>query len=652
MIRDAIATVVEGKDLDVQQAKAVMSELMSGAATQSQIGAFITACRMKGEAEDELVGFALAMREGCARLSAPRNAVDLCGTGGDGARTFNISTVASFIVSASGVPVAKHGNRSVSSSSGSADLLDALGVPCDLDPASVQASLDSTGFGFMFAPVFHSSMRNVAAPRREVGIRTLFNVLGPLSNPARVSNQLMGVYDPAIAPKVARVLSRLGVERAMVVSGCGTDEVSNLGRTSVAELADGRLREYSLSPSDFGLDVAGPEDLAVVSSTDSARVAMSVLRGEPSPRYDAAVMNAAAAIYVSGGVPDIHEGLSAAEEAVRTGRAMRKLREVAEFARGREADRQMAAQLSALRSRRLMPSVLRARAQELASDLSREISSVRGGEGRLDVLEPRLLSDPSVLSVITLSRLRSVLLRGLPDIPVPGARGPSFSESLAGRGVSVIGEYKPRSPSSLGAYVPPDPSLAADVFGRAGVAAVSVLVEEEFFGGGPELFSLIRSRTRLPMLFKDFVVTEEQLGMAEALGADAVLLIAKALNGPALDRFISSSLQRGIEPLVELHDPEDVEKLASCRNADRVRVVGLNSRDLRTLRTDTSRLGALRGEIPPDKLVVAESGVRGASDVRALKGFDAVLVGTALMESQDLLGKAGELVSAGRGVGQ
>ena len=178
-----------------------MTEIMSGSATQSQIASFVTACRMKGETEDELVGFALAMREASAKVVAPPNAVDLCGTGGDCTGTFNISTVASFIVSSCGVPVAKHGNRSVSSRSGSADLLDALAIPYDLDPASVQAGIDSTGFGFMFAPVFHPSMRNVVGPRREMGIRTMFNVLGPLTNPAGVKAQLLGVYDPAIAPE-------------------------------------------------------------------------------------------------------------------------------------------------------------------------------------------------------------------------------------------------------------------------------------------------------------------------------------------------------------------------------------------------------------------------------------------------------------------
>ena len=650
MIREAISMVVEGKDLDVAQAKTVMSELISGAATPSQIGAFLAASRMKGETEDELVGFALAMRESSAKLVAPRNAVDLCGTGGDGAGTFNISTVASFIVSACGVSVAKHGNRSVSSTSGSADLLDALGIPYDLDPASVQASIDSTGFGFMFAPVFHPSMRNVVGPRREVGIRTLFNVLGPLTNPARVSNQLMGVYDPGIAPKVARVLSRLGVERAMVVSGSGTDEISNLGRTDVSELRDGRIRRYSLSPSDFGLDVVEPSELTVGSPMDSARTAMSILRGEKSPSYDAAVMNAAAGAYVAGAAHDIVEGFSMAAHAVQTGKALDKLRDIADFARGAEERRQSAMQVSALRSRRIMPNVLRARASELTSDLSREITSIEGGKDRLDALEPGLLATPNVLSVISLARLHKVLSKGVPEVSVSRGDVPSFSGSISGCGLSVIGEYKPRSPSSVGAYVPPDPVIAAEAYGRAGISAMSVLVEDEFFGGGSELFSLIRGRTSLPLLFKDFVVADEQLGLAKSIGADAVLLIAKVLRTETLDRFVETCIRNGVEPLVELHDLEDVEKLESCRNADRVRMVGLNSRDLRTLGTDISMLNSLRQRIPSDKLVVAESGVRTAKDLVSFKGFDAVLVGSALMESEDMLRKAEELVSAGRSV--
>ncbi|MEW5748780.1 MAG: anthranilate phosphoribosyltransferase [Candidatus Thermoplasmatota archaeon] len=650
MIREAIAAAVERKDLDTAQARAVMTEIMSGSATPSQIAAFITACRMKGETVDELTGFALAMREGCAKVTAPPNAVDLCGTGGDGCGTFNISTVASFIVASCGVPVAKHGNRSVSSMSGSADLLDALGVPHDLDPASVQACMDATGFGFMFAPVFHPSMRNVAGPRREVGIRSLFNVLGPLANPAGVRNQLMGVYDPDIAAKAVAVLSRLGVERALVVSGSGTDEISNCGPTQVSELMDGGVSRYELSPSDFGLGTAEPHELAVGSAMDSARVTMSVLRGRGSPCLDAAVMNAAAGVYVSGAARDLDEGLSMAIGAVRSGRALEKLRQVSGFARAEEVKRQMAMQASALRSRRVLPAALKARASELTSALVEDVGTLEGGTEGLGALEPRLVSAPSVLSVITLSRLCGVLSGDGTPARTSRRGAVSFARSLSCPGVSVIGEYKPRSPSSDGLYVPPDPAAVAEAYGQAGVSAVSVLVEDRFFGGSPGLFSLIRERTQLPMLFKDFVVTEEQLDMAGSLGADAVLLIAGSLRQEALDGLIESSLRRRVEPMVEVHDIEDVRKLESCRNFERVRVVGVNSRDLRTLRTDASGLDWLRESLPSDALVVAESGIRDGGDVRSMKGFDAVLVGSALMESEDILRKAEELVSAGRGV--
>lgn len=650
MIRDAISAVIEGKDLDTPQAKAVMSEMMSGTATPSQIASFITACRMKGETEDELVGFALAMREGSAKISAPSNAVDLCGTGGDCSGTFNISTVASFIVSSCGVPVAKHGNRSVSSRSGSADLLEALAIPYDLDTLSVQASIASTGFGFMFAPNFHPSMRNVIGPRRELGVRTMFNVLGPLTNPAQVQAQLLGVYDPAVAPKLTKVLSRLGVKRAMVVNGNGTDEVSNLGPTRVSELKNGKVKKYTIEPSDLGMDLAEPKDLMATSPLDSARTTMSILRGTRSPKYDVAVMNAGAALYVAGAVKNLDDGVSTASKAVQSGAALRKLEEVASFARAREAERQRAMDIASLRTRRIVPSVLKERSSELTSAIAERIVSMPDGQERLDALEPELIMAPNVLSVISLSRLDNVITKGVPKISAKRRSGTSFSESISRPGLAVIGEYKPRSPSTVGTYLPPDPEMAASTYESTGFAAMSVLVEDAFFGGSPDLFALVRERTSLPLLFKDFIVSEEQLDLASSLGADSVLLIAKALRKDTMERFVDLAVGKGIEPLVELHDLDDIEKMVSCRNSGKVHVVGLNSRDLRTMGTDMSGLNALRAHLPHDKLVVAESGVKEANDMLSLKGFDAVLVGTSLMSSLDLPAKAEEFVKAGRSV--
>jgi indole-3-glycerol phosphate synthase len=361
-------------------------------------------------------------------------------------------------------------------------------------------------------------------------------------------------------------------------------------------------------------------------------------------------MNAGAALYVSGAAESIQDGVELSSEAIKSGRALEKLSEIVKSTREREAERQLLMQPSSLRSRRILPEVLRARAPELAKFLTDEIASMDGGGIGLDGLDPELLSSPNALSVISLSRLMSVLSKGVPESSSNRVSQRSFSDAISRQGLAVIGEYKPRSPSHDGAYVSPDPLTVAEQYARAGVSAMSVLVEDEFFGGGPELFSAVRERTALPLLFKDFVVTEEQLRMAKAVGADAVLLIAKALREETLDAFIASSLEKGMEPVVELHDYADIKKFMSCPNAGNVRVVGLNSRDLRTLATDKSKLNKLRCRLPSDKLVIAESGVRDGADVRSLRGFDAVLVGSVLMESDDLLGKAEELVNAGRSV--
>jgi anthranilate phosphoribosyltransferase len=650
MIREGIAQAVERRSLSSEMASAIMAEMMSGAATPAQIGSFITAMRMKGETEEELLGFAQAMRRGGAKITAPAGAVDLCGTGGDGSGTFNISTVASFVVAAAGVPVAKHGNRSVSSSSGSADLLDSLGIPYDLGPREVQECLTSTGYGFMFAPVFHASMRNVLAPRREVGLRTFFNLLGPMSNPAGVKSQLMGVYDINLVGKIAGVLGKLSVDRAMVVHGSGMDEITNTGSTHVAELREGKVAEHDLRPSDFGFDLAEPDQLAGHSPAHSARAAISVLKGERSPRREVVLMNAGAALYVAGAAQDLHEGIALAEEAIDSGKAMRKLRQIADFSLSKERDRQQSAEVGSLVGRKLQPEVLRVRCAELTEQLVKKISDLRDGPEAMEPLDPDIISRPNVLSVISLTRVLSLSSDRANDTLSGRQSTESFSERLSSPGLSIIGEYKPRAPSRASLSPPPDAKLAASIYEQTGMAAVSVLVENVFFGGSPELFAQFRASVRSPMLFKDFVVSEKQLELARGLGADAVLLISKALRADALDMFVRRSQELNLEPVVEVHDANDVEKLEAMGSGRFVKVVGVNSRDLTSLRLDLGGMQAVRRRLSRDKLVIAESGIRSGKDLLSLKGFDGVLVGSALMEAEDFAGKARELVAFGRRV--
>jgi anthranilate phosphoribosyltransferase len=259
MIREAISRVIERKDLDEKQMVGAMNEIMSGEATTAQIGSFITALRMKGETIEEISGAAMVMREKATRIATGvavdkgEILVDTCGTGGDSSGTFNVSTTTAFVVAAAGIPVAKHGNRSVSSKCGSADVLEALGVNLDLTPEQVGASVKEVGIGFLFAPILHTAMKYAIGPRREIGIRTIFNVLGPLTNPAGANVQLLGVYSPDLCEKLARVLGRLGSLRALVVCGAGNvDEFTVTGDTEVAELSNGEIRTYTVRPEDVG----------------------------------------------------------------------------------------------------------------------------------------------------------------------------------------------------------------------------------------------------------------------------------------------------------------------------------------------------------------------------------------------------------------
>ena len=331
-----LARVMRGERLTEEEAGAAMATIMEGEATPAQIGALLAALAARGETEDEVVGFARTMRARAVPLAA-RGAVDTCGTGGDGAGTFNISTVASLVVAACGVPVAKHGNRSASGSCGSADVLEALGLRIDAPPAVVQRSLDDAGWAFLFAPGFHAATRHAVGPRKELGVRTAFNLLGPLTNPARPEAQVVGVPRPELTGFIARCLQRLGVKRAWVVHGTGLDELSPCGPTTVAAFDEGEggaaVRTFTVTPEDAGLAPCGPESLRGGDAAASAAIAGEVLGGGRGPRRDVVVLNAAAALVVAGRAAGLREGAAQAAEAIDDGRASRLLERVRELSR-------------------------------------------------------------------------------------------------------------------------------------------------------------------------------------------------------------------------------------------------------------------------------------------------------------------------------
>ena len=340
MIREAIQLLVERKDLPSELAQRTMREIMGGEATSSQIGAFLAALRMKGETVEEITAFAVVMRENAVRITpqVSGRTVDTCGTGGDRVKTFNVSTTAALVACGAGIPIAKHGNRSVTSKCGSADVLEAVGVNLNTPPSVVQRSIEQVGIGFMFAPTFHPAMKNAVMPRREVGIRTVFNILGPLTNPANAAAQVLGVYDPNLVEQLARVLQRLGIQEAMVVHGLdGLDEISTIGKTRLAWLRDGEITSKEILPQDLGLKLARPDEVSGFDVEQSARLMVNILSGEQnneSSRLQMVLANAAAAILVGGKADDLASGVELARESITSGHAYDKLKGLVEFTNG------------------------------------------------------------------------------------------------------------------------------------------------------------------------------------------------------------------------------------------------------------------------------------------------------------------------------
>lgn len=336
-ITQALSKVVRREDLSTDEMKLVMQQIMTGQASDAQIGGFLVALRMKGESIDEITGAAQVMRELSTKVNVSGDyLVDTCGTGGDGANLFNVSTASAFVVAAAGGKVAKHGNRSVSSSTGSADVLEAAGINLSITPEEVQRCIDEIGVGFMFAPAHHSAMKHAIGPRKQMAIRTIFNMLGPMTNPAGVSKQVIGVFSKDLCRPMAEVLNRLGSEHVLVVHACdGLDEITLSGQTYVAELKDGQVKEYTILPSEFGFEAQSLEGLSV----DSAEASLMLIKAALGKSQDIAAqkaraiitLNAGAAIYASDLADSLDEGMKRAADAIGSGLALAKLADLANF---------------------------------------------------------------------------------------------------------------------------------------------------------------------------------------------------------------------------------------------------------------------------------------------------------------------------------
>ena len=332
MIGEATEKVERSVDLSEIQMREVFEEIMSGGASSEEITHFLKALREKGETVDEITGAAKVMIEKSARVDAGVDLIDTCGTGGSGINTFNISTTVAFVVAGCGVRIAKHGNRSASNQCGSADVLEALGVKLELSPEMVRESILETGIGFIYAPAFHSAMKYAIKPRKDLGGRTIFNILGPLSNPARVTSQVIGVYDEKLTEILAQVLKNLGCKKAFVVSGYDKlDEITIADKTKVTELKDGNIKTYYVTPEEFGIKRSGLEEIKGGAAKENAEITLSILKGERGAGRDIVLLNAAAALVVASKAKDFKEGIKKAASSIDSGKAIEKLKELIGF---------------------------------------------------------------------------------------------------------------------------------------------------------------------------------------------------------------------------------------------------------------------------------------------------------------------------------
>ena len=543
----------------------------------------------------EIVGFARAMRRFAAKVEAPENVVDTCGTGGDAKGTINVSTAAAFVARGAGVVIAKHGNRAATSQAGSADVLEALGAEIELEPEQVSRCIAEAGIGFMFARTHHPAMRFVAPVRAELPFRTVFNLLGPLTNPAGARRQLVGVFGGAYVRPVAEALRNLGAEKALVVHGTdGMDEITVTDRTLVADVSEGGIDEYEISPEDFGLSRHAPDGLLGGDAHLNARILRDVLTGEErGAARDVVLLNAGAAIHVSGNAETIEEGVGFAKRFHR-----RRVR-------GEGPGRLHEDHPSPVGDRMRRATVL----DELATAAVRRAEVLRSSTDLTALYQEALLFEKR-----------------------------DFAGALSAPGLSVVSEIKRASPSA-GFIREADPAEWGARYESEGANCISVLTEPERFEGSLEDLDAARTNTTLPVLRKDFTVYEAQI-LEPGTRADAVLLIAALFEAAALARYVSLAVELGLTPLVEIHDEEEAN-LALESGAS---VIGINNRNLRDFTVDLATFERLAPELAGATLV-AESGIKNPEDARRLRnaGADAVLVGEAAMRDPGLIARLASL---------
>ncbi len=617
-----LARLLANDPVGREDMRAAFDAILAGKWTPVQVGAFAVALRMRGETAEQIVAAAEAMRAAMTPVEhALPVVVDTCGTGGDGAHTLNLSSASALVVAASGFAVAKHGNRSVSSRCGSADVVEALGVAIDVPAARQGEVLREAGIAFHFAPAHHPAMKHAGQARNELGARTIFNALGPLANPARATHQLVGVYDDALRAVAARALGQLGTRRAWVVrSEDGLDEVSPSAPTRVSELTeDGKVRERIVAPEDFGVARASREAIAGGDAKHNARALVPILEGEAHPALGAVVLNAAAAIAVASGDP-LRASAERARSAIDSRAARGDARAVEACRRAREGS---------MSRHGVLGEILACKRREIEA-LGRERAGIAGGMDR---------EQPGARPSASSGRRQS-----------PGGR--DVVETLRrgeGDPLRLLAEVKLRSPSAgvLSRALTPDARAVA--YAEAGASMVSILCDSAFFDGSWEHLSAARrlldaAALQVPLLGQEFVLDESEIALAGEHGADSVLLIARIVDSTRLAELVRAARAEGLEPLVEVVDEDELRAGLDAG----ARLVGVNARDLDTLAMDAARTARVLAAIPREVVAVHLSGLRRADDVAAVARTraDAALIGEALMREDDPRGLLREMVSA------
>ena len=598
-INEAVEKFSSGNSLKKNEIKEVFLSIMNNECNDAEIISFLMTLKTKGETVEEITGAAEVLREMSQKLKLnSQELVDTCGTGGDGQNTFNISTASAIVAAAAGVKIAKHGNKSISSKSGSSDLLEFSGINIDLDEEQAQKCFDDNGITFMFAPKYHKAMKNVANVRKNIKTRTIFNVLGPLSNPANAKYQILGVYDKKLILPIAKVIKGLGIKRAMVVhSEEGLDEISCEKDTYIAEVNENEISEYTINPKEFGLEILSLESLKVDSVEESYKIFMNMLENKDETAVNIVSLNAGAAIYISGIKENLKEGIEFAKELIISGKAQKKFEDL---------KKSMPEKLNT-------PKIL----EEILENKAKEVTDRKNKMTVQDLKE--------ITYMYSLKR------------DFKGALINKISKNKP----AVIAEIKRASPSLGELNMNIIPAKVAADFEAMGAACLSVLTDAKYFKGSGAILEMAKKGCGLPVLRKDFIIDEYQIDESVTMGADCILLIVSALDKTLLKNLYDAAKVRDLDVIVEVHDYGELESALEIE----CDIIGINNRNLHTFDVDLNTSVELVKYIKDDQLIIAESGIHNFEDVKKMNecGINTFLVGESLMTSKDPINKFKEI---------